>query len=316
MTILLESNCAKSENPPEYKYMFPDPKFKMGFRIGSVIEGHPEDVGLLTYGSVNNVPSPFWKIGQWNNINSDLSKATFSRQESNFVFERGGSKIAIDTTKGRIFLELNSSTEYGKNGITHNPRRQGEAWPHLLVSYNFNEEQSVKISDAQEIFMIMNYQLIKCDNKMPEGLVNGSLHAAQFFFYITAKNNNKSSSDFGKYLWFGLVYFDTRHEFSPLYGAIDGGSKPVTTGMFVYQPSMRELMTNSGKTEIGKQINTEVSVLPHLKEAFRLAQERNFLTKTRWEDLYIMNTNYGWELPGTYDVAVEISNANVKYKLK
>ena len=308
------SYSAKSENLPEYKYMFPDPKFKMGFRLGSPIEGNPKNIGLLTYGSTN-ATTPFWKIAQWNNINSDLSKASFSRQGSNFVFESSGSKIAVDTTKGKILMEINTSAEYGKNGITHNPRRQGEAWPCLFVSCNFKDEQIVKISDLNEIFMTMNYKLIKCDNKMPAGVIDKSLHAAQFFFYITAKNHNRSSPDFGKYLWFGLVYFDTRHDFSPLYAAKDGGGKPVSTGMFIYQPSMRELLGANGKTEVGKQINSEINILPHLKEAFRLAQERNFLTNTNWDDLYIMSTNYGWEVPGTYDVAIEISNANVKYKL-
>lgn len=313
MTILLGSNSTRSGNLPEYRYMFPDPKFKLGFRLGSATEGNPKEIGVLTYGATN-VGKPFWKIAQWNNINSDLSKAAFSRQGSDFVFESRGSKIAVDTSKGKILMEVNTSVEYGKNGITHNPRRQGEAWPHLLVSCNFKDEQIVKISDMNEIFMTMNYKLIKCDNKMPAGEINKSLHAAQFFFYITARNNNRSSPDFGKYLWFGLVYFDTRHEFSPLYAAKDGGSKPISTGMFIYQPSMRELMASSGKTEVGKQINTAINALPHLKDAFRLAQARNFLTNTRWDDLYIMGMNYGWEVPGTYDVAVEISNANVKYK--
>jgi hypothetical protein len=77
---------------------------------------------------------------------------------------------------------------------------------------------------------------------------------------------------------------------------------------------MKSIMLSQGKAQTGKVFNVDVDVLPIIKQAFATAQQRNFLTKTTWNDLYIGSTNIGWEVFGTYDVSVDIYNFNVEYK--
>jgi len=61
-------------------------------------------------------------------------------------------------------------------------------------------------------------------------------------------------------------------------------------------------------------MNVKVDILPYIKSAYQLAKDRNYLSNTTWDDLYIGSTNIGWELPGTYNASVKISKLNVRYR--
>ena len=79
-------------------------------------------------------------------------------------------------------------------------------------------------------------------------------------------------------------------------------------------PDMRDIMGQQGKTEIGKTMRVDYDVLPVIKKAFALAQQRKYLIHSSWEELYIGASNIGWEVPGTYNTAVQINSFNVKYR--
>jgi hypothetical protein len=241
--------------------------------------------------------------------------AAYSFVNNQYEYKVGtnGNRIAVNKNIGTLTLELNASTEYGLNGITSNPRKPNEPWPTLLCEYSIPESRILKISDQKEIRMSIDYKVLKLEDKMPSGTTNVSLHSAQFQWFITVQNRNTNSAEFGRYVWFGLNFYDKRFEFAPLYASQDGG-KDNNTGAFIYMPDMKPIMTTQGKSEIGKLFKVDIDVLPLVREAFATAQRNNFLTKTKWEELYIGATNIGWEVPGTYDVAVEINQFDIKYR--
>ncbi len=298
---------------PEYTSLFSDKKYENGFTVGFVDESNGQEKGKLDYeGKVTG--TPVWNIGQWNCINNDLMTATYSFVNDVNIYKVGdkGNKLAVNTTTGTLTLELNSSTEYGLNGIMSNPRKLYEPWPALLCEYSLSESEILKISDKEEIRMIVDYKVTKLEDKMPSGTLNTNLHAAQFQWFITVQNRNKESKEFGRYIWFGFDFHDTRYDYTPAYAAQDGG-KENNTGAFIYMPDMKPLMSIQGKSEVNKKFWVDIDVLPIIKDAFALAQKRNFLTETNWEDLYIGASNIGWETPGTYDVSVDIYNLEIKY---
>ena len=310
-----EPDASDGLNPePEYSSLFTDTMFENGFSVSSTDEGNGNAVGTLNYDG-KATDTPVWKIGQWNCINNDLMNATYSFVDNKHEYHVGteGNRIAVDTKTGTLTLELNSSTEYGKNGIASNPRRQNEPWPALLCEYSLSESQILKVADKEEIHMVVDYKVTKIEDKIPMGRINPNLHAAQFQWFITIQNRNKLSEDFGHYIWFGFDFHDTRYDYTPAYFAQDGG-KENNTGSFIYMSEMEPLMSDLGKAEVNKKFEVDIDVLPIMHDAFALAQERNYLTKTNWEDLYIGASNIGWETPGTYDVVVDIYQFDIIYR--
>lgn len=49
-------------------------------------------------------------------------------------------------------------------------------------------------------------------------------------------------------------------------------------------------------------------MLPTIQYAFKLAQERGFMKNTKYENLGITSMYIGWELPGTFDVGMDVQN--------
>lgn len=314
-------SCKKGTSPvvPDpgsitYSTLFKDTSYANGFFVGSTSEANPNVIGKLNYGGTVTA-TPVWEIAQWNCLNNDLMKATYSIINNQYQYQVGtnGNRIAVDKTNGTLTLECNASTEYGLNGITSNPRKVNEPWPTLLCEYTIPDVSILKIADQKEIHMTIDYKVLKLEDKMPSGTTNPALHSASFQWYITVQNRNLSSAEYGQYLWFGLCFYDKRYDYAPFYAAQDGGQAN-NTGMFIYIPDMKPILSSQGPAEIGKKFIVDVNVLPIIREAFTLAQQRNFLTQTKWEDLYIGGTNIGWEVTGTYNVAVEINQFDIKYR--
>ncbi len=301
------------EEQKEYEDLFTDSKYLRGFKVGSTDESNGQAQGYLNYNEVAT-GTPVWLIAQWNCINNDILRSTYTGSGSTHEYKtEGGNRINVNTQTGVIILDLNTVSEYGKNGIASNPRKANEPWPTMLLEYGLTEQEILKVSDKQEIRMAVDFNVLKAEDKMPTGSADPGLHTAQFQWFITVQNRNLSSPDFGRYIWFGLNLYDKRFDFAPLYAAEDGG-KEQNTGAFIYMPDMRDIMGQQGKTEIGKTMRVDYDVLPVIKKAFALAQQRKYLIHTSWEELYIGASNIGWEVPGTYNTAVQINSFNVKYR--
>lgn len=306
-------SCSTNTAQEEYKNLFSDSHYLKGFNVSSVQEGVGETQGIINY-SGKDATTPVWRISQWNNINNDILTGAYSNKGSLHTTQtEHGNVVASDTEKGSIVLTINTSSEYGLNGITSNPRKEGESWPHLLLESQLPDNEVLKISDKKEIRMDVTYNITDLEDCMPEGTTNVGLHSIQFQWFVTVQNRTVGSEDHGRFIWFGLSYFDKRYEFSELYAAQDGG-KEHNTGAFIYMPDMKEILGEQGKTEIGKKMHVDVDILPIIKKAFSLAQERNYLTNSKWEDLYITSSNIGWEASGTYNASVTIDALNIKYK--
>lgn len=300
---------------PSYVYqpLLTDPTFAQGFWLGSTDEANGNVQGKLDYqGTATG--NPVWKLAQWNCINNDMAKAAYSTSGTlHSYLTSGGNKITVDRSSGVIHLELNTTSEYGLNGITSNPRKPNEPWPTMLIEYGLDEQHILKIADKQEIRMDIAYKIEKLEDHIPTGKFDKNLHSAQFQWFVTVQNRTIGSADFGRYIWFGLNFFDKRYEYAPFFAAEDGG-KENNTGAFIYMPDMKSILSAQGSSMVGKNMKVNVNVLPIIKEAFKLAQQRHYLQNTTWNDLYIGATNIGWEVTGTYNVAASIQTLSLKYR--
>ena len=103
--------------------------------------------------------------------------------------------------------------------------------------------------------------------------------------------------------------------------AYDGG-KEDNTGMFIYMFSLSQVddsldynVVDKPSSVVGQRRNVAVDVLPFIKAGIISAQKKGALKGASWEDMVFNSTNIGWEIPGSYDVSVDIHSMNM-YKVK
>ncbi len=286
------------------KQIILDNRFENGFAVKPQLDGNDEIIGYLTYGSFkNSIPTMVlaqWYCGYWV-INNAEEYARhnilngYSRNDG-AVYEWGdASKILrLNPISGEVGLELNTSREYKRD------RALGEPWPHILVEY---QTDVMPVCKAEKVELQLDLCLDKAVCCMDRE--DAELHTAQFVWYAILKNTNPAKNDYGKYIWFGCTFYDSRYENIPFSAEIDGG-KEINTGMLIYKPATTEYM--QGRPKIGEKKKIRYDITAQLKDAYIEACRREQFTDTDFEDLAITGGNIGWEVTGTYDVGMSIGN--------
>ena len=199
-------------------------------------------------------------------------------------------------------LEIRGSAEYGARA-----RKQGESWPHLLV-----EQDAVRLlplDELDEIRLRIRVRLLHSKSGMPAAEYDPGLHAAQFQMFFIVRTSGRS----------------------PRIGAITSGSAcpSMTAGMTsrpLSWPPMpaRKMPPANSSTPLparhwakhhSKQVKwvaLDVNLLPHiLHGSSRSRQERVSQRRSDPHDYAVANMNLGWEIPGTFDAAVQVQDLEV-----
>ncbi len=285
-----------------------DVLFENGFRLSKLDEGAAEyhDTALAT---LNKGATPVWSAAQWSS-KYDLLGGTHSGGFGEYTFEYDGTNpsakaLSVNVKTGDISLTLNAEAEYETD------RKEGEPWPCILIEQSWFGGDLIRVADLSELTMRMDYTVTKLEDKM-HGAPHAGLHCAQLVWYVTLQNRNLDSPDYGKYIWFGLCLYDNRlaGTVSALYAAEDGG-KEENTGAFIYQPSSSDWSPTGRVANVKEKMQIRFDLRKAAKEAYDLAIARNYLGGTKFEDLYIGSTNFGFEVTGTYNVSADISNLGI-----
>jgi hypothetical protein len=151
-----------------------------------------------------------------------------------------------------------------------------------------------------------------CEDKS-FGVANPSCHAAQLVWFITIQNRNKASKDYGKYIWYGMPLWDNRSV-----GKINNATShhDAGTDTLIYSMGGRHYLseTNGAIPQVGVRSRACADVYPIIKSAFAEAISKGYLGTTQWQDLAIGGMNYGFEVPGTYNIAASMHDVGVYYK--
>jgi hypothetical protein len=290
--------------------VFADRNFLNGFQVKSQTDGIPTPIGSIVFEESTSDPS--WNIGQWycgyyhkedKDLYDSYNILNVERTDKNtkHTFIDASKKVSVDTDSGEIYMRLEATKEY------ISPRESEQPWPHLLFEYNTSDTFYLK--DLKSLRFDMEFMLTKMqDGFESASQIDTNLHTAQFVFYIVVKNTNANSPDFNQYIWFGLNLYDARWEIVPAYASQDSG-KEINTGAFIYQPissTYCKYPTKIGETQI-----IDSDLLPRIEDALKAAQQAGFLVNTTWDDLSLAGGNFGLEVTGTYDIAVDISKLNL-----
>ena len=323
------SESGKTEN--EYTEILADGNFDLGFNLyGPDSRYHALfPWAQLTFDSAED---PLWKLDTWGcfvNYWSDTER-TFVEDGKTYTYParplaakkngnyteiaNGTTTVSVDPDRGTIVMKQDASEEYGVTPAygdsprISSPRKNGEAWPHLLIEQYLVSNKAA--GDFDEIVYSLEFSVDECENLTGEGY-DSSLHAAQLQWYTTFKCAKQDSKFFNRYIWFGIPLFDSRTDRVTQSAFLDGG-KEDSTGMLIYVTDAFDFVPE--KIETGKRYRASVNMKPQIEQAFSAAQKKGLFTDCTLEDMKFDTMNIGWELPGTFRVASTISGLSIGCK--
>lgn len=297
------------ENPSSIQ-LLGDNKFVNGFSCtpGS---GNRQDDGWfpedrwqrdvdLQYG--NPTAGPSWMMSQHGDIyslNDKYNKFAGGKPVDNgdgsYTFFDESKVVTANPEVGSLYLELNTSHEYVR------PRKDKEEWCHILLNQGFSE--AVTLSEVDSVDFTIDLDLKKFEDHM-DGHADTSLHAAQFLMYIVVKSEGGANA--GDWFWFGIPFYDNRYPTGlPEGGNVDAGGAGATS-KYIYHTATNTFLP--GGLQLNQKASIAFDVKPAIEQALVYANTKGFMVGTVVEDLVFQSMNIGWEVPGTYDVGVEISN--------
>ena len=294
--VLFSSISVFSADNPKIP-LFEDTGFDRGFLLQYTDSAKGRAVEKLIPG-MDKTSKPVWHICQWA---SKYSLAEASEQHSatgEITLKNPGKKVVFGgTPAGNLQMAVYASAEYAGHIRTF-----GEGWPHLLIEQD--APQCFPLSQLQSVNLTIDARLLLFADGMEKSADPG-LHAAQFQLFFIIKNINKDSKDFNDFFWFGVPFFDNRYDLPPLYKAKDIG-KGDATGKFIYTISGQSI--NPVPMNRHEWIHINTNLLPEILTGIDDAVKGNYLTDSNPEHYAVINMNMGWEVPGTYNVDMQIRN--------
>jgi hypothetical protein len=307
--------CATPKYIPD-RNLIEDPHFTNWFSIrgvgGEIDDGKVQGVFPSSRESLGK---PSWRIAQWGSKYNFADPAvTVKRELSKHVFqlENRSKRFTVDSRRGVVEMGLFASACYER------PRSGGEYWPHLLISCPLTDTQApgghCRVENIKTLTLNLDCQLLHYEDKHPGA--DPALHAAQCLLHVVVQNLTRDDDGYGDMLWFGVPIFDNRREIIAEHFSRDGG-KPDASGKFIFNMAHEALRpVNStfyqeGQIVAGEQaptIPTRADLIPWIQYAFQLARRNGFMQTTSYRDLHVSAVNLGWEMPGTYDATMRVSN--------
>lgn len=322
-------------NPPEQKdngiEALADTKFEYGLKLHGPDSRYHATMEWALFQDDDVIEDPIWRLGTWGCfvnywLDSDME---FIEGSERYEYparpvqvtehdgwrstENGTSKVEIHSG-GAIRLAQNSGNEYGVTPAYTDapraslPRKDGEAWPHMIVEQYI--PSNTRLSELEKVNFSIKFTVEKCDKA--QGVTqNDSLHAAQFQWIISVRCDDPAKASYGKSFWFGIPLYDSRMTESNKDSIHADGGKEDATDSLIYGVASTYMLGEVG--QVGKEYDVTVDMLPKLKAAFEAAQKKGMFTDCTLADMRIENTNIGWELPGVFDVSAKIDRLSMKY---
>ncbi len=262
--------------------------------------GRREEYGILA--CATGQVEPAWDLDQWSSRFPLAAGSPTSPRSGVCVWANPGKTVTLGepgTTEADLGLAVNATTEYANRA-----RRSGEPWVHLLVEQKFAAPPSLAILTAARLKLearLLRSELRRTDDYSP------ALHAAQFQMFLMLQNRSRESPGFGQLVWFGIPLYDDRSRFPKEHQAQDTGG----TAMFIFTPGGEVFSDRSAHDREWIRVNRELR--PLFLDALATAWRRGFLRESRnLADYSVTGMNLGWEVPGLFDVEMQVRNLSLE----
>lgn len=303
LATLSVGSVAWGGQPAHGQTLFADLQFQRGFLLSYPDSSRGRSVeAVLHLGDPNNVP--VWRLCQWATKYSLATVPCTRGTADDLSYANEGKRVVVgglNSSNRDLILEVRGGVEYGVRA-----RRSGESWPHLLI-----EQDAVvlrPLDDLDEIRFAMSLRLLYCTTHIPPDQYDPGLHAAQLQMFFIVRNISPGSQGRNDYYWFGVPFFDSRHDIPPAYMAQDAG-KGDATGKFIYTVDGKTVGITPLRT--GQWLTLNTDLLPFVRSGLQEAVKRGYLKDADPHDYAVVNMNLGWEIPGTFDAAIQIRGLNI-----
>jgi len=277
-----------------------DPRFRCGFRLIEPKPGRRVAYGRLP-GAVEGA-EPAWDLDQWSSRfplapGPPAVPGPGVRRWANAA--KAVTTGEAGTAEADLALGVDARVEYGGRA-----RAGDEPWVHLLVEQAFADPPALASLGSARLRLAA--RLIRSEMTRT-GDYSPGLHAAQFQMFLTLQNRNRASPGFGRLLWFGIPLYDDRARFPPEHKAQDTGG----TGMFIFTPRGETFTDRSAHDR--QWINVDAELRPLFHQALEAAWAHGFLRESREPvDYFVTTTNIGWEVPGLFDVEMQVRGLSLE----
>jgi len=275
-----------------------DPHFRGGFNLLAPAPGK-----RVVYGEIPglNPGTPLWDLAQWSSrlplqmTNSVVTKEGIISSNLAKCVQAG----APGSSAADLALAVNAGTEYQRAR-----KSTSEPWVHLLVQQD--------LADPPSLGDLLSFRFHLETRLKRSCLVNSNdyipgIHAAQFLVYLTVANRNPKSAGYQECFWFGIPVYDNRNPIIPAYEAQDFGD----TKLFIFTPSSATFANQS--THGGEWVTFEKDLLPLMRQGLEHAKQKGFIKgSSELSDYRPLGIFIGWEVPGTFDVDLQIRNLSLK----
>lgn len=297
-----------------------DKKFAYGLGVKGLV-ADTEGAKIARYfdygGTVENPKENCkWQLGQWSG-KSDLRNAVETKlSDGSYNYTDGGKSVTFNPETGVFNLSIDGACEYD------HPRTVNEGWAHSLIEQSFERK---RLEEAEHLYFKLRFTLDYVENLMSATEYNAGLHAAQLLWYVTFRNDPAENSfengeyvngKSGDWFWFGIPIYDSRYDSVRASASYDKGTNAYISGLSnsYYLPTPLE--TGVDEDGIPWTYEFKYDALPMVKSAIEEAQKLGALKNVKMENLTLNYMNFGWELPGTFNVSATIEEIDIIYVAK
>ncbi len=275
-----------------------DPHFQSGFYL---LEPKPGKRVVYDRLFAPHGEQAVWDLAQWSSrFPLRLSDCSLSQQ--GIVCSNSAKRVVVGRLGNEaadLSLAVNSGAEY-----LQARKSAAEPWVHLLV------QQDLQDPPALGALAACNFQLearLKRSRLVSTNDYSPALHAAQFLVYLTVANGNPKAAGYQECFWFGIPIYDNRERMVSAYEARDFGD----TKLFIFTPGSDVFTRQS--THEGEWVTFEKDLLPLMRQGLDHARTKGFIKGSGdLADFRPLGIFIGWEVPGVFDVELQIRNLSLK----
>lgn len=302
-----------TDNQADYEY-FKDPNFSRGIDMGCASYQVEKFYRGNIYFNGNIGATPWWTGAQNFSRFEIIGTQPSDLGDGLFGFKNEGKLLATYRDEdGSTALRMEV---YGDAEFVEGEERGN--WPHLLIGADSLATNPRCIANFSELTYSMDVKINYCENTMTEEEYDPSRHCAQTTAYFIIQNLERGSKGYGEFIWFGIPIYDNRSDFPGSMLIIDGDpsedSDRGATGAVIYViggDDMLEEIYDGVNPKDGEWAHAEVNILPYIKAALMLAQNKGLMTNTTFEQLSVGGFNLGWEVTGEFRASMDVKNISL-----
>lgn len=299
-----------SENMPVLTAKTTDARGALRFACGGwqaaglrIVSKKASFAGILPMGCEH--PDPIWNIACWwsrfNWIRGGKADPITAQPDGSLTVENPGRSFTRSADGSEVTLRANASKEYSHT------RRADEGWSHLLLEVLWDRPElgRLRLASVESLWLTMDMRMLQCENRT-DGYDTG-LHASQFVVYFNISGAGNDA------MWLGLCNMDNRY-------LLDENRREMAfqmdpgTNTFIIAPPQEQFI--NGHMADGQWHSMSLDLMPVIRQAYEYGRTHGAFVESTMEDLKLNSMNLGFELPGSFDSAVRLSNMQLVAKLR